>query len=366
MGAFRRGDDVARQSKKLSIWNLRGERIMLCLNLWAAARPKVIRRHAVTLVELLVVIAIIAVLIGVLLPAVQTAREAARRTQCQNNFKQLMLGIHSYQETYLRLPPAYVHQNAADAPAWGWGTMILPQLDQVDLFNALNPTERALRDVFTATASTTDVALLQTVLAVFRCPSDVTPGVNDQAEFGRPSGANATNFFPVGTSNYLVNVRADPTAAPNATPADTRAPFFASSSISLASVRDGLSQTLFIGERDGGRVANPIRETPGSSLGLYRADNMLAGVWVGSGATNRNNSWGNARCTARTQGWPPNHDATATNSHGNNGKGFSSLHVGGLQVGMGDGSVRFVSENVDISIWSGIASRNLGEVITEF
>src|SRR6478609_9116964 len=103
-------------------------------------------RRAFTLIELLVVIAIIAVLIALLLPAVQQAREAARRTQCRNNLKQIGLALHNYHDAYQLFPPGYVDRNGNPdltpdndlGPGWGWASFILPQLDQGNVYNQIN------------------------------------------------------------------------------------------------------------------------------------------------------------------------------------------------------------------------------------
>src|SRR5215831_11091079 len=130
-------------------------------------------RRGFTLIELLVVIAIIAVLMALLLPAVQAAREAARRIQCVNNLKQMGIALHSYHEANNTFPMGYVSWNNANmeltSPGWGWAALLLSQLEQSSLYNAGN-VNRAIEHVANATVRTTK-------LNVYICPSDQYTGV---------------------------------------------------------------------------------------------------------------------------------------------------------------------------------------------
>ena len=140
-------------------------------------------RRGFTLIELLVVIAIIAVLIALLLPAVQQAREAARRSQCQNNLKQVGLALHNYHDIHNQFPMAFIRaSDVARTEGWGWGAMILPQLEQGNLYDTLGVSRYRLTDVLAgmkpdlATVAQR-TAIFQTRLSVYICPSDDNDGL---------------------------------------------------------------------------------------------------------------------------------------------------------------------------------------------
>ncbi len=189
------------------------------------------RRNAFTLIELLVVIAIIAILIALLVPAVQKVREAAARTTCNNNLKQIGLALHSYHDANKRLPPGYVMNVAAGVetgPGWGWATHILPQLDQVPLGTQINLSV----DVRNAVHANARAQRLN----VFICPSD------DYVGAFTPAGASVS----VAHSDY-VGVFGNNDIDPD--PSAGNGIFFRNSKLQLTHITDGTSNTLMVGER---------------------------------------------------------------------------------------------------------------------
>ena len=203
------------------------------------------RRPGFTLIELLVVIAIIGVLIALLLPAVQAAREAARRSQCQNNLKQIGLALHNYHDRHNMLPPGYTSiydtlRRKEVGPGWGWASMILPELEQQPLYDRIT-FERPMHLPEFETVRTTR-------LSVFLCPSDEMPerwtAANGAVwvQGGRVYSAEDP-ICDVAGANYVgVFGIAEPGV-------DGEGVFYRGSAVSFADVRDGLSQTLFVGER---------------------------------------------------------------------------------------------------------------------
>lgn len=166
--------------------------------------PVKFRRPGFTLIELLVVIAIIAVLIALLLPAVQQAREAARRTQCRNNLKQIGIAMHDYHDLHNRFPPGEVvlggggPQSALQLTAWSWAVMLMPQMELGNVYNTLSPGTWSLGQALDDPARRN---VLQSPLPVFMCPSDRGFPLNANRPLRSANGSN----YQVGSSNYIAN-----------------------------------------------------------------------------------------------------------------------------------------------------------------
>lgn len=293
------------------------------------------RKSGFTLIELLVVIAIIAILVALLLPAVQQAREAARRTQCKNNLKQIGIALHNYHDIYGSFPSGYIWDGrAVVSEGWGWSALILPQMDQEPLWDQLQVTNMTLAAVL-ATGPTGVAPLLQTGVPAYKCPSD--PGgnrgedvVHQNRHFGGGEGTNAGGLgqFLPSPSNYMGvqgNRERCPSQGINSL---ANGIFFYNSKVKFRDVIDGQSNTFCVGERDA------VDCRGGTWVGVRNA-------YSGTGARGEYTVVGGAHGATLTLNAPP--------WNGNNlcGEGFSSQHPGGAQFLLCDGSVRFVSENID-------------------
>lgn len=316
-----------------------------------------------TLIELLVVIAIIAILISLLLPAVQQAREAARRTQCRNSLKQLALAMHNYHDVHGVLPPSFIDSNpilnsavdpAQNLNGLGWGTMLLPYVDQSNLYNQIG-TETAgfSRNWLDANGNfvlNDPIPSATTVLSTFLCASDTGNGLNPKRG-------------GYGTSNYVVNAGTGGSSSFSASPAGVRdGVFFASSRRRITDITDGSSNTIFLSERT----------TEDDKVGSCRGSNCLweGGLWIGP--RNYTSVFGVSAGLQMLDvefmgGGSPifliNGSATVTWGYVYNA---ASLHTGGVQIALGDGSVRFLSEHIALSTYRRLMRPQDGEILDEF
>jgi prepilin-type N-terminal cleavage/methylation domain-containing protein/prepilin-type processing-associated H-X9-DG protein len=295
------------------------------------------RKHrGFTLIELLVVIAIIAILIALLLPAVQQAREAARRTECKNNLKQIGIALHNYHETFNCFPPGWIAGTATGTPnGFGWSIHILPFIEQVNLYNALN---------FLQSYSTADTNL-STLIPAFRCASDTgTATINGVA---RSNYAGVIMYTYTTTAGTLVTNGGAVTATHGG------GSFGNLSKRNFRDYRDGTANTIMVGERMGTGIINGI--TRGTEA-------IVAGVLNPVTATGDLNVVGSPMYYA---GAAPG-VVINPNGNTNNYGAFSSRHSGGAQFLLGDGSVRLVSDNVNASTFQAVGTTAGGEITGDF
>jgi len=279
-------------------------------------------RRGFTLIELLVVIAIIAVLIALLLPAVQQAREAARRTQCRNNLHQLALAMHNYHDTHQCFPPGAVTnaQNTASGQRHSVWTQVLPFIDETALYNAYNfalPCQ---------SANMGNTTVGRSKLAQLLCPSDPD-------DSSRWTSGNLKGYMP---NAYAISKGSQEQLY--AYPANGM--FGCSSRVRMRDVRDGTSQTLLICH---------VKQNGGPGCGNHRAGQFwtyLNGAFAGT-------------CL------PMNAPYAAGYSFSVSCDVAWSLHEGGAFFAVADGSVRFLSENIDTNTYRSLSTRANNELIDD-
>jgi prepilin-type N-terminal cleavage/methylation domain-containing protein/prepilin-type processing-associated H-X9-DG protein len=337
------------------------------------------RRRGFTLIELLVVVSIIAVLIALLLPAVQAARESARRTQCVNNLKQLGLAVHNYSSTTGALPPTAT-TNPSGFPSqptnnFGMKARLLPYLEQQAMWNALN--QGAIAESATGENDT----VVTTQVAAFLCPSD------NNVPVGAYAFKNGTATRQVGYGSYPNNIgtiftnnggKLDGPAYHMGTPAQ-------GGTITMARIKDGTSSTAIFSEWIRGRnVATsgglsqvysgsiPFPTTnadPPVNLKIYQ-DSCKTSTTIYPSYDHKGQKWLNQACgeggcyshimtpnqQACTFGGESPHPARTLT-------GASSKHPGGVNVAFLDGSVKFIKDSVSPVTWWAIATRSGGEVV---
>jgi len=285
-----------------------------------------------TLVELLVVIAIIGILVALLLPAIQAAREAARRTECNNNLKQIGLALHNYHDTYRKFPPGYFTTitSSSNPQRYCWMQTILPFVEQASLFDQFQ-THINNRD------NPWDWVGSDDKIDGFMCPSDPAAGKVTSAGFH---------------GNYLA-VHGGHSLQPSSNQTSANGMFFVYSEITLADILDGTSNVAMAGEirllKDGadrrGRYYQIGYETANATLALRDTPNSAAGDRGHQGRI-KNSKWAPSGHTSGSGGW------YRLNAR--------SYHPGGVLMALADGAVRFVSDNVDLTTWNNLGNREDG------
>jgi len=359
-------------------------------------------RRGFTLIELLVVIAIIAVLIGLLLPAVQAAREAARRAQCVNNLKQLGLALHNYHSAISAFPPGIVtaphgDPGYASAPLSGWTAwspqaMLLPYLEQAPLYNAANFNWACC--FWGGIPDAVNSTVYLTRIAPFLCPSDAQAGREHINSYVASLGSSSRRYDAEGTGItngifqvYDINTRA--------------------SSVSIAAATDGTSNTIAFGEAlvgDFGKLnnyrgngmtgvprvttlsqLNPMNNPAGILAGLQACNAFWQGTSILGNPSNYNRSglkqylgqvWalGERGYTLFNTVVPPNSPqypwrtcgmtCAGCSPEGSEISNANSNHPGGANFAFADGSVKFIKTTINMQIYWGLGSRDGGEVIS--
>jgi prepilin-type N-terminal cleavage/methylation domain-containing protein len=286
--------------------------------------PTAAARQGFTLIELLVVIAIIAILIALLLPAVQQAREAARRTQCKNNLMQLVLAVHNYEMAYELLPPGVVNttgpiKNEEQGYHVSWTVQLLPYIDQGNVFRHF--------DFSVGVYDAKNAGPRAIPIPSLSCPSAANISDNEFIQDSNYGGCHHDVEAPIDHDGHGV--------------------FFRNSRISFEDVTDGSSNTIFLGEK------------------LVALDGL--GWTSGTPATLRNTG------TQINQSIPDQFAAGQFEEVADIDEalllevgGFASQHVGGAQFAFGDGSARFLSENIDVKLYSYLGHRADGEMLGDF
>lgn len=336
------------------------------------------RRRAFSLIELTVAVGVVSLLLGCLLPAVLRAREAARRVQCQNNLRQMGIGLHGFHDVHGSFPPGWTSLQMSDDGTilrpldlgclWAWGAYLLPQLDEAVLHDRLGVTGDA--------DPPPPGEELDVELPVFACPSDSGGRESGWGLYSWDGGSPAATLVKgYAKSNYaavngsgaapfqLISGRwSDPWPGSGMFGNETRT--------RIDDVRDGTSQTFAVGEREMTRQSD--RERPRGAIWIRNVGELAAGGPASAGTFNPLASSGpdssiitpfaaihcDANSVVGVTGPEAPLNSTST--------GFSSMHPGGAFFLFADGSVRFINEGIDLQTYGDLGSMSDGRVVSDY
>jgi len=300
------------------------------------AQRKREQRPGFTLIELLVVIAIIAILVSLLLPAVQQAREAARRSSCKNNLAQISLAAMNYEMAWETLPSGSINQDGPirsepDGYHVAWTVLLLPYLDQGPLFMHFDFSKGVYEQA---------EQVRMTQISIFLCPSDPSSGIVTEA---------STQGEPSQTNYAAVHSGAETQIA-----ADNDGVLFLNSGTAFRNVTDGSTSTFFFGEKAVSRLDAGLGWFSGTRATLRNTGSAINQIFRPEAGHNVARSY-----SGRLNLTDEQLDVKAVH-------GFSGYHPGGTHFALGDGSVRFFSERIDPEVYSNLGNRHDGQLISDF
>jgi prepilin-type N-terminal cleavage/methylation domain-containing protein/prepilin-type processing-associated H-X9-DG protein len=348
-----------------------------------------LRRQGFTLIELLVVIAIIGVLISLLLPAVQAAREAARRAQCVNNIKQIVLACFNYENQVGAFPPDSIADGVWVGTWWAWPSFILPQMEQAPIYNGINYS--------LSCCNPANVTIDMILIKSFLCPTDDSAHLfNDRlyiddnlATFGQQRTAAPTNYVgnqgdmqnytifdslcvdPVQIAFLAANQYVSNGCTPPPLPQGQmgQAPFRGifgdcsnAASIRIAQITDGTSNTMMIGENSP-NLNSGLAWVSGNDI---YATTILPMNWMTNIKNGQTDPSTGEVCVPTQQAWNPPVPTQFVHCFNNQWyyQGFKSFHPGGCNFGFADGSVRFLKQSINVLTYMALSSRAGGEIVS--